>query len=612
MCGIVGYIGGSNAVNAVVEGLHRLEYRGYDSAGITFLEDRELKTIKDKGRVAHLVDMIPPEIFSEVAIGHTRWATHGKPSHENAHPHHDCGGTISVVHNGIIENYILLKELLIKEGHKFVSETDTEVIAHLIEKYYEGSIVLEQAVKMAIDSLEGTYGLVVLSSKEPDKIIAARRASPIILGVGDKENFVASDATAIVKYTKKIIYLEDGELAVLTRNDIRIFNQRNIKVDKKISSITWDEKHTSKDGYPHFMLKEIHEQPGSFHNTLAGHIDAEEGTAHLGGMDNLFPGNSIHRIRRIVILGCGTSWHAGLLGEYYLERLTGIPTEVEYASEFRYRTPSIDEDTFVIALSQSGETADTMAAIKEAKNRGAKVFGIVNVIGSSVSREVNQGLYIHVGPEIGVASTKAFLSQAAALFLIALYIGRKKIVSYKEGMEYIAELEKLEDKLRAVLAGTEKKVKELAEKYASYPSFLYLGRGLNFPIALEGALKLKEISYIHAEGYPAGEMKHGPIALIDKNFPAFFVAPGDEIFEKSLSNIQEIKARDGKIIILTDEGSVIPEKLADDIIRIPATIEVFYPFLEIIPLQLFAYYIAVKKDRDVDKPRNLAKSVTVE
>ena len=612
MCGIVGYIGNRNAVKAVIHGLHKLEYRGYDSVGIAVINNKKVKIYKDKGRVKILDKIVPPTLDSSIAIGHTRWATHGKPSKINAHPQSDCSGEIVIAHNGIIENFRELKEILLKEGHIFRSETDSEVLAHLIEKFYKETKDLAKAVKITLDKVIGTYGIVVMSSREPDKLIAARSSSPIIIGVGEGENFVASDATAIIKYTKRIIYIEDGEMAIITKDNIEIFNKDNIKLDKKIESLNWSAKEIEKNGYPTFMLKEIYEQPASFSNTLAGHIDIKNGTSHLGGMINLFPGNEIHDIRRIVIIGCGTSWHAGLMGEYYFENMTGLPTEVEYASEFRYRNPAIDKETFVIAISQSGETIDTLAAIKEAKDKGAKVFGIVNVVGSTISREVDEGLYIHVGPEIGVASTKAFLSQVQALFLIALYIGRKKRLSIEDGIKFGQELRKLPDIIESVLQSTKEKIKKLAEKYYNYTSFLYLGRGFNFPVALEGALKLKEISYIHAEGYPAGEMKHGPIALIDENFPTFFIAPNDAFFQKSISNIQEIKARNGKIILLTDSNAKVDKDLVDDIIIIPTVQEEFYPFIETIPIQLFAYYIAIKKDRDVDKPRNLAKSVTVE
>ncbi|MCK4642730.1 glutamine--fructose-6-phosphate transaminase (isomerizing) [bacterium] len=612
MCGIIGYIGKNNAVDAIMDGLRKLEYRGYDSAGLTVISDGAMDTYKDKGRVAHLNEILPQNLSAPLGIGHTRWATHGKPSMENSHPHSGGSGEISIAHNGIIENYLSLMKHLEKDGHTFKSETDSEILAHLIENFYEEGVLLEQAVKMALDKVEGTYGLVVISKREPNKIVAARNSSPMIIGVGENENFIASDATAIIKYTKKIIYLEDQELSVITANDIKIFNKKNITVNRKSLSLDWDETQVGKEGYSHFMLKEIHEQSKSFNATLAGHLDHEGGTTRLGGMANLFPGNSIHDIRRIVILGCGTSWHAGLLGEYYLEKLTGIPVEVEYASEFRYRSAIIDKNTFVIAVSQSGETADTIAAIKEAKAKGAKVFGIVNVVGSSISREVDQGLYIHVGPEIGVASTKAFLSEALGLLLIAIYIGRKKTLSLKSALIILKELEKLAEKMDTILKDDPGFIKDLARQYSNYHSFLYLGRDLSFPIALEGALKLKEISYIHAEGYPAGEMKHGPLALVDPDFPVFFIAPTDAIIEKSLSNIQEIKAREGKIILLTDEHNGIPDNLADAVIKVPQTIPELYPFLEIIPLQLFAYHIAVFKDRDVDKPRNLAKSVTVE
>ena len=612
MCGIVGYIGNKNAVKAVIHGLHKLEYRGYDSVGIGVINNEKIEIYKDQGRVKILDDIVPDNLEASIAIGHTRWATHGQPSKLNAHPHADCKNEIAVAHNGIIENFEELKAILLKEGHIFKSDTDSEVLSHLIEKFYAETSDLAKAVKITLDKIIGTYGIVVISSKEPDKIVVARNSSPIIIGVGKGENFVASDATAVIKYTKQIIYMEDGEMAIITKDNIDIFDKDNMKIDKKIESLNWSAKEVEKNGFPTFMLKEIYEQPTSFSNTLAGHIDMENGTSHLGGMINLFPDKEIHHIKRIVIIGCGTSWHAGLLGEYYFENMTGLPTEVEYASEFRYRNPAIDDETFVIAISQSGETADTLAAIKEAKAKGAKVFGIVNVVGSTISREVDEGLYIHVGPEIGVASTKAFLSQILALFLIALYIGRKKRLSVEDGIKLCKQLQMMPNIIESVLESVKKQVKQLADKYFNYSSFLYLGRGFNFPIALEGALKLKEISYIHAEGYPAGEMKHGPIALIDEEFPTFFIAPNDSFFQKSISNIQELKARKGKIILLTDSNSKIDKHLVDGIIRIPTISEEFYPFLETIPIQLFAYYIAVKKGKDVDKPRNLAKSVTVE
>ncbi|MCD6580131.1 glutamine--fructose-6-phosphate transaminase (isomerizing) [bacterium] len=612
MCGIVGYIGDKNAVKAVIHGLHKLEYRGYDSVGIGVIEKNKVKIYKDKGRVKTLDNIVPKNLNTSLAIGHTRWATHGKPSKLNAHPQSDCKNEIAIVHNGIIENFGELKQILKKEGHNFKSETDSEVLAHLIEKFYGETKDLAKAVKITLDKINGTYGIVVISSKEPDKMIVARSSSPIIIGVGKGENFVASDATAVIKYTKKIIYIDDGEMAIVTKDNIDIFNKDNIRIDKKIESLNWSAKEVEKNGYPTFMLKEIYEQPKSFTNTLAGHIDLENGTSHLGGMQNLFPDNEIHNIKRIVIIGCGTSWHAGLMGEYYFENMTGLPTEVEYASEFRYRNPAIDSETFVIGISQSGETADTLAALREAKGKGAKVFGIVNVVGSTISREVDEGLYIHVGPEIGVASTKAFLSQVLALFLVSLYIGRKKRLSIEDGIKFGKQLQKIPSIIDEVLQSTQAQIKKIADKYCKYTNFLYLGRGFNFPVALEGALKLKEISYVHAEGYPAGEMKHGPIALIDKDFPTFFIAPNDNFFQKSISNIQEIKARNGKLILLTDDNAKVDEGLVDDIIRIPTIDEEFYPFIETIPVQLFAYYIAIKKNRDVDKPRNLAKSVTVE
>lgn len=607
MCGIVGYVGDKNTKKVLIEGLKRLEYRGYDSAGVAIVENNTIVTQKSLGKIINLEDKIGDKEFSgSTGIAHTRWATHGAPSEVNAHPHLSCDGQIAVVHNGIIENYEALKTQLIKEGHKFVSETDTEVLAHLIEKYYKNN--LKSAVCSALKVVEGTYGLAVISAKEPGRIIAARMGSPLVLGVGNQENFVASDVSAILGYTKQVIFLNDGEVADVNQGSFELSDIKDNKIESKISEIEWTLEESEKGGHDHFMMKEIMEQPEVIKNTTRGRL-GDDGEIKLGGLEEVQ--NQLKDIEKIIIVACGTARFAGLVGEYMLEEYAGIPTEVEYASEFRYREPVLDKKTAVIAISQSGETADTLAAIREGKKKGALTLGIVNAIGSTIARETDAGVYNHAGPEIAVASTKAFVSQITVLIMLTVLLGRQRKMSKQQAKEIIDGLKGLPSLISEVLKLTEK-VKNLAEKYAEFEDFMFLGRKYSFPLAEEGALKLKEISYIHAEGYASGEMKHGPIALIDRNFPSFFIAPRDSVFEKSVSNIEEIKARQGKVIVLTTGNESGLQKIADDILVIPQTLEILQPILAVTPLQLFAYHMSCKKGIDVDKPRNLAKSVTVE
>jgi glucosamine--fructose-6-phosphate aminotransferase (isomerizing) len=599
MCGIVGYIGERRASEILIEGLKRLEYRGYDSAGMCVVSRGNMALYKKKGRVAELQGDLPKiGVSGDMGISHTRWATHGEPNETNAHPHLDCTNQIAIVHNGIIENYQSLKELLVKEGHKIVSATDSEILAHLIEKFYKSD--LEDAVLKTLHLVEGAFGLVVIH-KNQEKIIAARRGSPMVIGVGKGEMFVASDVSAILDYTKRVIYLNDNEIATLSKTGFGVKDIHGEKVDKKIEEIKWTIDEIEKGGYKHFMLKEIFAQPQALENTLRGHIS--------GSKIKLTVDIDAKNTRRIVLVACGTSWHAGLIGKYYLEQMTGLPVEVDYASEFRYRNPIIDKTDLVIALSQSGETADTLAAIKEAKNKGAKTLGIVNVVGSTIAREVDSGIYVHAGPEIGVASTKAFSSQLVDLLLLALYFRQEQ--GLKLDKTLIADLQKIPSVVAKVIKSADQ-IKDLAKHFINAKNFLYLGRGLNFPVALEGALKLKELSYIHAEGYPAAEMKHGPIALIDEDMPVVFVVPKNGVYLKALSNMEEIKARKGKIVAVYNGNDPKVEALADKTIIVPQVREELSPIINNIPLQLLAYYIADMKGLDVDKPRNLAKSVTVE
>jgi glutamine---fructose-6-phosphate transaminase (isomerizing) len=608
MCGIVGYVGPKQASPILIEGLRRMEYRGYDSAGVAVINGNGIKVRKTAGKLSALVESLSSEApQGTIGVGHTRWATHGAPTTPNAHPHLDQSGRIAVIHNGIIENAPQLRKALIKRGHSFQSETDTEVLAHLIGIYYNGN--LEHAVEEALLDVEGAYGIAVISAAEPDTLVAARNGSPLLVGVGDGEYFVASDASAILEHTRSVVYLDDGEMAVLTREGYRVRNLTETHLDKPVDQIEWDLATIERGGYSHFMLKEIFEQPESLTNTLRGHLLEEEGSARLRGLN--LTDEELKRFTRVVITACGTSWHAALIGEYMLEELARIPCEVEYASEFRYRNPVVDESTLVLAVSQSGETADTLAAVREARRRGAWTLGLVNVVGSSIAREVQGGLYLRAGPEIGVASTKAFNSQVAALAMVALRLARLRGLSVLQGREFIHALQALPDQIRQVLARAPE-VEVLAARFAEAHNALYLGRGVNFPVALEGALKLKEISYVHAEGYPAAEMKHGPIALIDENMPVVFIAPTDGVHLKIVSNIEEVKARGGRVIAICTEGDHEILRLADAAFTIPATHNLLTPILASVPLQLFAYYVAVRRGCNVDQPRNLAKSVTVE
>jgi glucosamine--fructose-6-phosphate aminotransferase (isomerizing) len=612
MCGIVGYIGPRDCVPIILEGLRRLEYRGYDSAGIALVKGGRFFVQKNAGKVAALAANIAAGgngFNGGLGMGHTRWATHGEPSDVNAHPHFDSTSEIAIVHNGIIENYRAIKTALSRDGHTFVSATDTEVLAHLIGEMYKTAGDLTTAVRLALARVEGTYGLVVISSREPDKMVAARKGSPLIIGVGEGENFVASDAAAIVEHTRHVVYLEDGEVAEVTRDKVRTMTIEDVEVEKLVHEVTLELSQIERGGYDHFMLKEIHEQPETICNAMRGRLLVEEGDVKFGGLQNVL--GRLLSARRIVITACGTSWHAALVGKYMLEQIARVPTDVEYASEFRYRNPILNIDDVVLLVSQSGETADTLAALREAKAKGATVLGIVNVVGSTIARESDGGIYIHAGPEIGVASTKAFTSQLTVLALVTLLLARARGMPRDKGRLLAQELASLPEKVAGILAHDEQ-IKRIAEEFRGHKNFLYLGRGANFPVALEGALKLKEISYIHAEGYPAAEMKHGPIALIDEQMPVVVIVPKDAIHEKVLSNIQEVKARRGRIIAVANEDDTEIEHLAEFVIRVPRTYGFFGPIINVIPLQLLAYYIAVARGTNVDQPRNLAKSVTVE
>src|SRR3954465_4235431 len=610
MCGIVGYVGPNKSAALLIDGLKRLEYRGYDSAGISIMNGKGVETRKAKGKISFLEAALRADpVDGNIGIAHTRWATHGPPNETNAHPHRDCTGTVSVVHNGIIENYGPLRAMLQKTGHTFVSDTDTEVLAHLIEAAMDGN--LEEAVIDALALVEGTYGIAVISSKDPDKIVAARKGSPLLIGLGDQpgEYYVASDVAAILQHTRQVVYLDDGEMAILTRQAYEACGLDAQTVKKGVSRIDWDLDQIEKGGFDHFMLKEIFEQPTTIQNTMRGRLVPDEGFSKLGGL-NLTKEQMLD-LDRIIITACGTSWHSGLIGELYIEELARIPVEVEYASEFRYRNPIVTKNPLCVVLSQSGETADTLAAMREAKRRGARTLGLVNVVGSTMAREDDGGIYLHAGPEIGVASTKAFTSQAIALALLTLKLGRLREMSVVKGRQIAQAMLALPEQIQSILDRASE-IEAIAEQFKKATNFLSLGPGSNFPVALEGALKLKEISYIHAEGYPAAEMKHGPIALIDENMPVVFIAPHDSVFDKIVSNIQEVKARGGRVICITSQDEPVLKGLIDYEIRIPQTIDMLYPILTVVPLQLLAYYVAVKRGLDVDQPRNLAKSVTVE
>jgi glucosamine--fructose-6-phosphate aminotransferase (isomerizing) len=608
MCGIVGYVGPRLATPLLVEGLKRLEYRGYDSAGVAIMNGVGVETVKEAGKISRLEAMLAAKpVHGTTGIAHTRWATHGPPNQVNAHPHVSEDGTIAVVHNGIIENAPVLRKMLEGRGYTFRSDTDTEVLAHLIEELFEGN--LEDAVIEALRQVEGTYGIAVVSSVDAHKIVAARKGSPLLVGLGDNEYFIASDVSAILAHTRKVVYLDDGEMAVVDRNGYRIVDLNATEIKKKVSRIDWDLGQIERGGFAHFMLKEIFEQPQTLENTMRGRLLDDEGTSKLGGLN--LTDDELLSFDNIVITACGTSWHSALIGEHMIEELTRVPVEVEYASEFRYRNPIVNERTLCIVISQSGETADTLAAMREAKRRGARTLGIVNVVGSTIAREADGGIYIHAGPEIGVASTKAFTSQVIALLLFTLKLGRLRDLSILRGREIIEAMHRLPGQIQEILDRAPE-IEMLAEEFKRASNFLYLGRGYNFPVALEGALKLKEISYIHAEGYPAAEMKHGPIALIDEMMPVVFIAPHDSVFDKVTSNIQEVKARKGRVIAITSRDEEALDGKVDYEFRIPETIDLLMPILASVPLQLLAYYVAVKRGSNVDQPRNLAKSVTVE
>ena len=612
MCGIVGYIGNKDAVPILVEGLKRLEYRGYDSAGIATVDEGDNKVVKCEGKVRDLEKLLDESTLrGSVGIGHTRWATHGVPNTINAHPHSDGSGKISLIHNGIIENYSALREALEREGVEFQTDTDTEVLVQLIGKIYSSdSLTFAESVKVALQDTIGTYGIATICSDEPDTLVGARLGSPLVLGLGDGEQFLASDASPIIPHTRNVVYLDDGDLVEINKSNYEVRRIGDNKpVNKVIERIEYNLEEIEKGGFPHFMLKEIHDQVHTITDTMRGRLSLETGTAHLGGIADYLP--RIENASRIYITACGSSWHAGLIGKNLLEEFAQIPVHVDYASEFRYREPIIDSDTVIIAISQSGETADTLAAIRKAKDLGALAVGICNVVGSTISRETDCGIYSHAGPEIGVASTKAFTAQVTVLFMLALHLGRNNGMSKGECCRLAKALSEMGEQVDNVLSQSDH-ILSVAEETLEAENFLYLGRGLNFPVALEGALKLKEISYIHAEGYPAAEMKHGPIALIDEKMPVVFLAPHDKTFDKVLSNIQEVKARSGKVITVTDRKTSELEKLSDHIIEVPSSHPRTFSIVSSVPLQLLAYHLAVLRGCDVDQPRNLAKSVTVE
>ena len=611
MCGIVGYIGKQNDPRIGLEALKRLEYRGYDSSGIAVFNDEKNDIFCEKavGKIIELEKKVPwDKISGSTLVMQTRWATHGAPTFKNAHPHTDCKKNIYLVHNGIIENHKQLKDKLIKKGHKFTSKTDTEVLPHLIEEY-SANYTLEEAVRRALQLVKGTYGIAVISKKDPGKIVAARMASPLLIGVGRGEYMVASDPAAVLSHTKKVIYLEDGDIAVLTKEGFRIADLARVAQERPEQDLEWGIEEAQKGGYPHFMLKEIFDQPESLENSIRGRLIQDEGLAHLGGLERVK--ERLRTIDKIRIIACGTAYHAGLVGKYMIEEYAGIPCEVDFASEFRYRKSILDKNTAALFISQSGETADTLAALREAKEKGALCLAIVNTVGSSIARATDAGIYNHAGPEIGVASTKAFTSQLAVLALLTLYLGRSRSMSLVFGERLAREIVLLPQLTKSALRQNNH-IKKIAQKYKNFPNFIFLGRKYNYPIALEGALKLKEISYAHAEGLSGGEMKHGHMALIDKNFPTVAICMKDSVHDKMLSNIEEIKARGGPVIAITTKGNTKLRNIADDIIYLPKVREVLSPIITTVPLQLLAYHIAVLRGRDVDQPRNLAKSVTVE
>ncbi len=606
MCGIFAYTGSKNAGEVLLDGLISLEYRGYDSAGVFTPESG---AIKAKGAVNNLKRKIPSGYYGTSGIAHLRWATHGEPTEENAHPHSDCSGDVWVVHNGIIENFKELKDALIAKGHIFKSATDTEVISHLVEEHLKSEPDFEKAAIQAINELRGAYGMVIQYKKDPSRLIGARLGAPVVIGLGDGEGFVASDASPILRHTRTVVFLNDGEIASITPTSHEIFSLDSKTIERTPEEIEWDEEIAKRDGYDHFMMKEIMEAPEVVRNTIRGRLIPEEGRAKLGGLEDV--ADELQAIKRLIVVGCGTAYYAGLTGEYMLEEHADIPVEVELGSEFRYRSPILNEKTAVLAVSQSGETADTLEAIREGKRKGALTLGIVNTVGSTIARETDAGVYNHAGPEVGVASTKALVSQLAAFALLTMFLGRQRSMSAAEGREIAEALQQIPEKIEEILKGKDA-IEALAKKYAKCRDFMYIGRKYNYAIAFEGALKLKEISYVHAEGCGAGEMKHGPLAMIDEHFPTVAIAPSDSVYDKMISNIQVVRARKGPIIAIATKGNEGVQEYADDVMYIPDTIEMLTPILAVIPLQLFAYYFAKEKGYNVDRPRNLAKSVTVE
>jgi len=608
MCGIIGYIGNKSATPILVQGLRRLEYRGYDSAGVALLQDGMITRVRSVGKIDNLAEKLKGQNFTATSgIAHTRWATHGGVTEENAHPHAALNGKLVLVHNGIVENYRELREELQKDGVVFTSETDTEVLAHLIGKYYAGN--LREAVQKALTRVQGTYGVVAMHLNEPERLVAARMGSPIVVGGQEDEYYIASDATPILPYTKKVIFLDDGEIADVSRHGIEICTLDNKHIEKTVEELDWDENQAQLQGFPHFMLKEIFDQPQVFQDAIRGRCDFTDGTARLGGLN--MNEEQMRQINRVIFIACGTASYAGMVGKYAFERLAGISAEVDVASEFRYRDPIIDDKTLVFVISQSGETADTLAALREAKRKGAYVRGIVNVIGSTIARETDGGTYIHAGPELAVASTKAYTNMVAVALLYALQFGRARRVSHTTGVRILEALKEIPEKMKSILEQTDK-IKELAEKYKDYEDMLFLGRGINYPVALEGSLKLKEISYIHSEAYPGGEMKHGAIALLSPDFPVLGIMTKNSLYDKMRSNIEEVRARGAKVILVATEGDEKAKELSDDVIFVPPTMELLEPLVNTVALQIFAYHTAVLLGKDVDRPRNLAKSVTVE
>ena len=611
MCGIIGYVGNRDVVPVLIGGLKKLEYRGYDSAGIAVVNGNGVEVVRAEGKLGNLEAKLPEHnLKGSFGMGHTRWATHGKPNENNAHPHRDCTGQIVVIHNGIIENFLPIKQHLQSLGHEFKTETDTEVVAHLIEENMKGGAKFVDAVKKTLKAIEGHYALVMIDGTEPGTIVAAKHGPPLVIGLGENENIVASDVAPLLAYTRNIIYLEDGEYAVVDQTSAHVFDRDDKAVDRPPKKILWDAVAAEKEGYRHYMLKEIHEQPRAVRDTFTGRMFEESGEVFFNDLE--LTAGEWAKFERVHIVACGTSWHAGLVGKFLLEEAARIPIEIDYGSEYRYRNPIVDEKTLVIGVTQSGETADTIAGMQEAKNKGAKLITICNVIGAAATRMSDGVIYTNAGPEIGVASTKAFTTQLTAFYLLSLYVRQLRGDNREELRKGMHEMRMIPHKIDDILAKQEKRIEKLAHQYQNAQDFLFLGRGINYPIALEGALKLKEISYIHAEGYPAGEMKHGPIALIDENMPVVAIATRNAVYEKVVSNLQEVKARDGKLIVICDEGDEAMKNLADEVIEVPPAIEALQPILTVVPTQLLAYSIALRRGCDVDQPRNLAKSVTVE